>query len=188
MPAESTVERQEKIMGPGSIARLQQASVAVLGVGLLGGAISAHLSLLRVPLLLVDSDSVNAANLANQGFPASRVGDPKVAVRRHQLSELSPHSRVTWRHARLEELGLGTFADVDLIVAGLDSKVSRVRVAEISMALGIPWLDLAVDGSGKHQLGHVTLWEPRRDNAPCYGCRFSKSALSRPPPSRRPGS
>jgi hypothetical protein len=39
-------------------------------------------------------------------------------------------------------------------------------------------VDIAVDGSGRHLLGTVALYEARRFDAPCYSCRFDSAAIA----------
>ena len=177
MKAESAEERQRSIYGARNIARLQRSMVGVAGLGLLGGAMSLQLGPLRIAQLLIDPDKIDAANLANQGFPADRVGELKVVVRKDQLIAQTPATRVSWLRSRVEDVGLGTLARVDLIITGLDSRISRVRVAEISQKLRLPWLDLACDGSGERLQGTVSYWDPRRADAPCHACRYDCDQL-----------
>jgi len=178
MSTETTRSRQERIHGKKNLARLQRRQVGVVGVGLLGGEVIFQLGLLQIPLLLIDPDTVDAENLANQSFPAERVGDAKVVVRRDQLAALSPATRVSWRRARVEDVGLGALGNLALLVTGLDSRISRVRVAEIAQKLGLPWLDLAVDGSGERLQGTVTYWDPRVEDAACYACRYDDDEVA----------
>jgi molybdopterin/thiamine biosynthesis adenylyltransferase len=179
MSAETRSGRQTRIFGSKSLARLQRSPAAVIGVGLLGGALCPHLGLLEVPLFLIDPDTVSAANLANQGFPADRMNAAKVVVRAEQLKGQSPRLRVRWHQARIEDVGLGQLAGVELIITGLDSRVSRARVAEISQKLGRPWLDLACDGSGESLQGTVTYWDPRVANAGCHLCRYDADQIQK---------
>lgn len=177
MSGESTQQRQARIFGARKLARLRRSEIGVVGVGLLGGWFSLHAGMLHVGQLLIDPDVVEAPNLGNQAFPADRLGAPKVTARAEQLQALAPGARVRTLQARVEDIGLGWFADLDLIVTGLDSRVSRMRVAEISQQLGLPWLDLACDGSGKRLQGTVSYWDPRIADAPCHLCRYDADQL-----------
>ena len=177
MPTETREGRQAKIFGARCLARLQCSKVAVIGLGLLGGGIAYHLGLLPVSLLFVDCDTVDEANLGNQGLPADRVGAAKALVRADQVNALNPTMRASWLHERLENLGLGYFARFDLLVSALDSRIARLRLAEISQQLRIPWLDLACDGSGNRLHGVVTYRDPRVAEAPCGACHYDSDAV-----------
>ena len=177
MSSETWQERQSRLFGARNLATLSRSKVAILGTGLLGGAMGFHLGPLQTLQLLIDPDVVDQANIANQDFPADRVGDPKVVVRSDQLKARSPGARTSWLQSRLEDVGLGAFARMNLLVTGLDSRISRLRVAEISQLLGVPWLDMACNGSGDRLQGSVTLWDPRIEGAPCAACRYDAEEL-----------
>jgi molybdopterin/thiamine biosynthesis adenylyltransferase len=175
--AETRQERAARIFGEENLAELQRKKVLVLGTGLLGGAVTLHLATIGITQMLVDPDTVSEANLANQGFPARRVGDAKVVARADQIRERTPDAQVIGVRARLEDIGLGVFPKYDLIIASLDSRIARLRVAEISQKVRVPWLDLACDGSGRNLLGTITYWDPRVPGASCYACRYDLDAL-----------
>jgi adenylyltransferase/sulfurtransferase len=145
--------------------------VAVVGVGVLGGQVSYHLALLGIAQVLIDPDDVAPANLANQGFAAATVGMKKVTVRAAQAMAMQPVARVRTIPEAVEDVGLGQLAGVDAIATGVDGRAARVRVNEMASRLNVPWVDAAVDGSGRSLLGTVTLYDPRRAEAPCYLCR-----------------
>ena len=172
MSTETMEDRQKQIFGKKNFARLQGNLAAVVGLGLLGGSFCFHLGQLRIPQLLIDPDCVDEANLANQDFEPQHVGTAKVVARSDQLTQRSPGARAGWLQARVEEVGLGVFGRVNLIVTAIDSRISRLRVAEISQKLRLPWLDLACDGSGERLQGTVTYWDPRQPNAACAACRY----------------
>jgi adenylyltransferase/sulfurtransferase len=172
-------QRLAALHGRDALHRLQQSTVAVIGGGLLGGAVSYHLALLGVGQLVVDPDRVDTPNLGTQGFRPEDVGAPKASARAAQATVLNPECAVRAYAARVEELGLGLFAGVDLLIGGLDNRASRLRVSEISQKLGIRWLDAAVDGSGERLFGTLTTYDPCSPESACYGCRFSGADLAK---------
>jgi len=176
---ESRDDRQLHVYGRDGLDLMRSLRVAVLGVGLVGGGVALHLGLLKVPLLLVDPGLVEPSNLGNQFFSPSQLGECKARVRAAQIQALSPGAPVDWVSARLEELGLGVWSGVDLLVTGLDSRGSRVRVAQISHLLDLPWIDMAVDGSGERLQGNVTCYEPSQPDAPCQACRYDEDDLAK---------
>jgi molybdopterin/thiamine biosynthesis adenylyltransferase len=150
----------------------------MVGLGALGGAVISHLTMLGVPLMLVDHDIVGPENLANQGFAADDVGEPKAATRARHARRLNPDCKVRAVCARLEDLGLAELRGASLIITGLDNVASRVRAAQISNALGVPMLDAGVDGSGATSMGYVSFYAAGRAS-PCYACTLAGAALSR---------
>ena len=171
--------RLEGALGGEKLRRLHQATVGVIGVGLLGGQLLQHLAMLQVRTLIVDSGTVEPENIGNQGFPADRVGEPKARVRATQMRELNPSCPVRGFELPIEELGLGVLADTDLILTGLDGRASRLTVARHAQQLGVDWIDAAVDGSGERLLGTVSWFRPGVEEQPCYGCRHDAESLAR---------
>lgn len=165
-------------LGREGVQRLQRSSVAVFGTGLLGGQLLNHIAMLQIPTLLVDPGDVDVENLGNQMFPMDALGQPKVAVRQAQMHALNPSWPVRAIRARVEDLGLGTFADIDLILTGLDSPASRLAVNRIAARLGIDWIDAAVDGTGQRTYGTVTWFRPHEETVACYGCGYDADALA----------
>jgi len=164
-------------LGADALALLRGSAVAVIGLGALGGPVGMHLALLGVALVLVDPDLVAMANLGNQLWPAASVGEEKSVARARQLAALNPECPTASVTARIEDLGLAALAGVDLLLTGLDGRAARMRVAEVSLRLGIPWVDAAVDGSGRALRGTVTVFDPRTPASACYGCRLDAADL-----------
>jgi molybdopterin/thiamine biosynthesis adenylyltransferase len=165
-------------LGPARLRRLREAWAGVIGSGALGGPLSLHLGCLGVPQIVIDPDVVEPHNLANQMWPAASVGTPKSVARAAQIRSLNPDAVVRPLVARVEDLGLAALAGARLLITGLDGRAARLRVAEISNRLGIPWVEAAVDGSGRSLYGTVTLFDPRLSGAVCYACRYDAAALA----------
>ncbi len=165
-------------LGRDELAALQGTHVAVIGAGLLGGQLVQHLAMLGVGQVIVDCGRVDIANLGNQGFPVASLGVPKSIARARQVAALNPDCHVRALSCRIEDLGLAALAGVDLIATGLDSRAARMRVNEISWALGTRWVDAAVDGSGRWLRGTITMYDPRRDDSPCYVCRLDAAGVA----------
>ena len=166
------------VFGQERLARLHRAQIAVIGGGLLGAQLLLHAAMLQIRTLLVDPGVVEPENLGNQLFPADAVGEPKAQVRAAQMAALNPSCPVRALPERIEDVGLGQLADSDLLLTGLDSRASRLRVADIAQQLGVDWIDAAVDGSGERQLGVVTWFRPKEADLACYGCRYDGDALA----------
>jgi len=180
IPARSEVDARLAAspgLGWEALALLRGATVAIIGLGALGGPLGMHLACLGIALVLIDSDVIAAANLGNQLWDAKAVGEEKSGARARQLAAFNPECSIVPITARIEDLGLAALAGVDLLVTGLDGRAARLRVAELSLRLGIPWVDGGVDGSGSMLRGTVTVFDPRMPDAPCYGCRLDGADL-----------
>jgi molybdopterin/thiamine biosynthesis adenylyltransferase len=174
---EATTARHEQAcgLGPEQHARLRHSCVAIVGVGALGGPLAEHLTRLGVGTVLVDPDTVCVENLANQSFDLADIGKPKAAVRERDAHAIDPHCDVQAIVARVEDVGLGSFLEVDLIVTALDSVSARGFVSEIAAKVGVPLLDIAVDGSDRRLQGHVAAFDPT-SGSPCYLCQYDPAS------------
>ena len=160
-----------------ALQRLQGSRVAIVGAGVLGGTVIYHLGLLGVPMVIIDCDRVEPENLGNAGFDVASVGMWKSVARARQVRAMNPECAVQPVNARIEDLGMATFGDCDLIVGGLDSRRARVRLNEISR-LGLPYIDAAIDGSGQALFGTVSVFDPRREDSACLLCPHDSDSLA----------
>lgn len=146
--------------------------VVVIGLGGIGSFFVPLLA--RIPgmqhITLIDRDSYDASNLRSQNIFRCDIGESKVAVQARRLRTVSPQLEVAAVAARVEDVPLGAMR-ADLIVACVDSRLSRQTINELAFHLGIPhWLDAGVLDS--EQLARVNVYSPS-DDAPCLECAFS---------------
>ncbi len=167
---------QAEMIGPEGLSRLQNSRVAVIGVGNTGGPVAAHLAMLGIPAVLVDRGVVSEANLGTQGFGDEDVGLPKVDARVRALARLNPSWRVEGLRADIDRLGLGVLRGVSLIFSCPDNVAARVVVNELSLRLGIPWVDAAVDGLGESCFSRVAAYGGTPASA-CYLCAHDSKSL-----------
>lgn len=170
--------RPSQMLGEANVLQLQGSTVILVGVGLLGGEILEKLNSLGVSVVIIDPGVVKEENVGHQGFAAHHVGWAKVDARAAQALESNPDARVRPLFARVEDVGLGVFLSADLIMAGVDNRAARVRLAEIATLVHIPLIDTALDGTGERLLGTVSLFDPRRPDAPCGACKYSADDLA----------
>ena len=168
---------QVKVVGPEGLATLHRSTAAVLGVGNLGGWAAPHLVMLGTGVILLDKDTVREENLGTQGFTEDHLGLPKVEARARYLTRLNPSCRIDVLHADIERLGLGALQGANIILCCLDSRRIRTVVNEIATRLRIPWVDAAIDGSGKALFGRVAAYDPRLSHSPCYLCPHDRESL-----------
>jgi molybdopterin/thiamine biosynthesis adenylyltransferase len=167
---------QVEMIGPEGVMRLQYSRVAVLGLGNIGGPLASHLALLGIPSVLVDRAMVTEANLGTQGFADQDVGLPKVEARLRALARLNPSWPVEGLQADITRLGLGRLRGVSLVFSCPDNVAARVAVNELSLRLGIPWVDAAVDGSGQSSFSRVAAYGGTPASA-CYLCAHDSKSL-----------
>lgn len=152
-------------------ARLSAARVAIVGAGGLGSPVALYLAAAGVgQLTLIDHDVVERSNLHRQIIHAdARVGMAKTASARIALHALNPRVRV---EAHAERLDAGNaerlLAGHDLLIDGVDNFPTRYLLATASLRLKIPMIYGAVERFS----GQLAVFDPRRDDSPCYRCLF----------------
>jgi molybdopterin/thiamine biosynthesis adenylyltransferase len=150
--------------------RLRTARVLVVGAGALGNEIVKSLALLGVGHLdIVDMDKVEHANLARCVlFRDGDEGQPKAEVVAAAASMLNPDVTAVAHNMAIQQLGLGFLNDVDLVIAGLDSREARLWVGQSCRKLGMYWVDGAIEGLR----GLVRVFLPE---GACYECTLGET-------------
>ena len=151
--------------------KLANARVALVGAGGLGSPAALYLAAAGVgKLTLIDNDRVERSNLQRQVIHTDgRVGMPKTTSAGLTLSALNPSVRLELREQRLvadnvESLLFGH----DLIIDGADNFPTRYLLDAASRNLKIP----LIYGAVHRFTGQVSVFDPRRDDSPCYRCLF----------------
>ncbi|HET7662128.1 MAG TPA: molybdopterin-synthase adenylyltransferase MoeB [Rhodanobacteraceae bacterium] len=165
--------RQIKLSNVGAEgqAKLARARVVMLGAGGLGAPAAMYLAAAGVgTLTLIDDDHVERSNLHRQIIHAdARVGMPKTESARMTLTALNPRIRVETRNERLTAANVeALLAGHDIIFDGADNFPARYLLAAASVRLGIP----LVYGAVERFTGQVSVFDPRREDSPCYRCLF----------------
>lgn len=158
-------------VGAAGQARLADARVAMLGAGGLGAPAALYLAAAGVgTLTLIDDDRVERSNLQRQVIHAdARVGMRKTESARMALSALNPRVDVNVHDTRLEAGNVeDLLAGHDLIFDGADNFPARYLLSAASFRLGLPM----VYGALEQFTGQVSVFDPRRDDSPCYRCLF----------------
>ncbi len=123
------------------LARLQEARVAIVGVGGLGNASAPYLAAQGVGhLTLIDGDRVEPANLGRQVlFGPSDIGRFKVEAAASALHRLAPdlEVRAVPRFLTPDD-GADLLASHDLVLDGLDSAAPRQWLNQWAIRTGVP--------------------------------------------------
>jgi len=130
-------------------ARLLRATVAIVGLGGLGGYVTESLARMGVGrLILIDGDVFEEHNLNRQLLSAEgRLGTPKVTVAQQRVAEINGAVETTGHAERLTRENLPRLlAGADLVVDGLDRLPTRLILQQGAQALGIPMVYGSIAG------------------------------------------
>ena len=113
----------------------------VVGAGALGNEVLKNLALLGVgTVYLIDLDAVEPSNLSRSVlFRAEDGGQGKAEVAARRAREINPDvAIVAMRGDVITDLGLGLFADVDVVIGCLDNREARLWVNRQCWKVGHP--------------------------------------------------
>ena len=158
-------------VGEAGQAKLAAARVALLGAGGLGAPAALYLAAAGVgQLTVIDDDRVERSNLHRQVIHAdARVGMAKTESARLALNALNPRVRIEARTERLRADNVERLLDGhDLVIDGADNFPARYLLTAATRRLRLPM----VYGAVERFTGQVSVFDPRRDDSPCYRCLF----------------
>jgi adenylyltransferase/sulfurtransferase len=151
--------------------RLAAARVLVVGAGALGNEVIKNLALLGVGTVhVIDLDNVEPSNLSRSVlFRAEDGGRPKAEVAASRAREINPDvALIPMRGDVITDLGLGLYADADVVIGCLDNREARLWVNRQCWKVGTPWVD-----SGIQEIqGVVKVFVP--PDSACYECAMTE--------------
>ncbi len=151
--------------------KLAAARVLVVGAGALGNEAVKNLALVGVGTIhLIDLDTVEPSNLSRSVlFRASDDGRGKAEVVAERARELNPDVAVhPIRGDVITDVGLGLFADVDVVIGCLDNREARLWVNRQCWKVGTPWVDAGI----QEIQGVVKVFVP--PDSACYECAMTR--------------
>ncbi len=160
--------------------RLLASSVLIVGLGGLGSPVALYLAAAGVGrLLLADHDEVDLSNLQRQILhQTDGLGQAKVDSAMRRLGSLNPDVElIPLRQKLVGEALRQAVAQVDLVLDCTDNFATRQAINSACFALGRP----LVSGAAIRLEGQLSVFDPRRDDSPCYECLYGTgedSALS----------
>lgn len=171
--AQRRFERQVRFapLGPQGQARLERASVLLVGCGALGGLLAQSLVRSGVGrLLLADRDVVDETNLPRQVLfedRHARDGTLKADAAREALARIGGPTTVDARAVHVDADTLEELIDgVDLVLDGTDNLQTRYLINDAAVRDDVPWVYGAVVGSEGRVLAVVP------GHGPCLRCVF----------------
>ncbi len=119
---------------------------------------------------MIDLDCVEPSNLSRSVlFRAEDGGQPKAEVAARRSMEINPEVVVSpIRGDVITDLGLGLFADVDVVIGCLDNREARLWVNRQCWKVGTPWVDAGI----QEIQGVVKVFVP--PDSACYECAMTE--------------
>jgi len=151
--------------------KLAAARVLVVGAGALGNEVLKNLALVGVgTTYVIDLDDVEPSNLSRSVlFRAEDGGRPKAKVAAQRAGEINPEVRfVPMRGDVINDVGLGLFAEVDVVIGCLDNREARLWVNRQCWKTSTPWVDAGI----QEIQGVVKVFTP--PHSACYECAMTE--------------
>ena len=134
--------RTEILLGTEGINRLADATVAIFGIGGVGGHAAEALARSGVGNLeLIDHDTVSLSNLNRQIVALhSTVGKYKVDVMKERILDINPQANVIGHKCFYlpETAGQFDFSKYDYVVDCIDTVTGKLQLIEAAKAAGVP--------------------------------------------------
>lgn len=155
--------------------RLKDSRVLIVGLGGLGAPVALYLAAAGVgELHLADFDTVDLTNLQRQiihGTDSVGVGKVDSAIAR--LTALNPDVKLVAHRQALDADSLdAAVAAVDLVLDCCDNFGTREAVNTACVAAKKP----LVSGAAIRLEGQLSVFDPRREESPCYHCLYGRGS------------
>lgn len=151
--------------------RLKDSRVLIVGLGGLGAPVALYLAAAGVgELHLADFDTVDLTNLQRQIIHDSNsVGMGKVDSASARLTAINPDVKLVAHRQALDADSLdAAVAAVDLVLDCCDNFGTREAVNAACVAAKKP----LVSGAAIRLEGQLSVFDPRREESPCYHCLY----------------
>ena len=139
---EHALSRTELLLGDDGVKRLQNASVAVFGIGGVGGYVVEALARSGVGRLhLIDHDKISVSNLNRQIIAmVSTLGRYKVDVAKERILDINPEAEVhTYRTFYMPDTeGEFDFGRFDYVVDAIDTITGKLALIMQAKQAGVP--------------------------------------------------
>ncbi len=152
--------------------RLAAAKVLVVGAGALGNEVLKNLALLGVGhVFIIDYDTIESTNLTRSVlYRKTDEGSPKSERAAAAVKGLNADVRVCAINGNvITDLGLGVFAEMDVVIGCLDNREARLWINRQSWKVGKPW----VDGAIQEISGVTKVFVP--PDGSCYECAMTEA-------------
>ena len=154
--------------------RILDTHALVVGAGGLGSPAALYLASAGIgTLTLVDNDTVDLTNLQRQILHTeARIGLPKVESGKQALAAVNPAVNVVPVQKRLAGAELEALvATADIVLDCTDNFTTRHAINRACVTHRKP----LVSGAAVRFDGQISVYDLRRDDAPCYHCLFPEA-------------
>ncbi len=152
--------------------RLSSATIMVVGAGAIGNELVKNLALLGIgKIIIVDMDRIEHSNLTRAVlFRQEDVGRYKAQVAAEKAVELNPDIKaVAITSNVINDVGLGLFKSVDMVLGGLDNREARLFINQSCYKVNKVWIDGAIEALN----GIARVFKPNQ--GACYECTMSET-------------
>ncbi len=159
-------DRVERLLGQDIMSILAQKTVGVAGVGSGGGYVALALAMTGVcNFVLLDDDTLSAANIVRHVADQRYVGQPKVDAVADLILQRNTTAQVERIYGRVEE-HLDVLDRIDVLAVGVDGEGSKFAINEACLAHHRIAVYAGVYERGEG--GDVVTIRPY--DGPCYAC------------------
>lgn len=174
-PMDDYTTRTAALIGPEGMTALQNASVAVIGLGGVGGSCAEALARCGVGrLILMDHDTVDVTNVNRQLFATSEtVGMAKTDAARQRLLAVNPRLQLVLLPAFYGKETKDAFFSLepDLVIDAIDTVTAKLHLAAECRSRGIPLVQCL--GTGNRMDPSLFRLGKIEDTAGC-GCGLAR--------------
>lgn len=165
--------RQELILGEAGQTKLEQAKVAIIGLGALGSVSSQLLARAGLgQILVIDRDKVELSNLQRQLlYGENDVGKAKAQIGATRLSNINSEIQVEGVVTDLNYKNIDLLEGYDLILDCSDNLYTRYLINDFASKHKIPWIYSAA----VKDYGNVYLHKPGKA---CFACLFEDQGIA----------
>ena len=147
----SRYSRQEILLGNNNQMKLQQAKIAIVGIGALGTVSAELLARSGVnELLLIDRDLVELSNLQRQNlFDEKDLGNYKVETAKIKLNKINSSIKINTGNIHLNKDNIDILNECDLVLDCTDNLQTRFLINDYCKKNNLPWVySAAIKNSG----------------------------------------
>lgn len=134
--------RIEALIGEESMYRLQQATIAVFGVGGVGGFAVEALARSGIGAFdLIDNDTVSVSNLNRQIIATiDTIGRSKVEVMKERILSINPEAKVRIRQSFFlpEKKEEYDFREYSYVIDAVDTVTAKIAIIQFAKEAGVP--------------------------------------------------
>lgn len=145
--------------------------LAVVGAGSVGRRVALHLArVMPAELLVVDPGRYKPESILTQEIGPEDLGALKASNTAARCKEISPGTSVLAFNGGVQDLDLGAFAHLDLVVLATDNLMAELETGRRCARLRVPLIQASLHGASL--TAAVRVFGNRGSDDPCPACGF----------------